>query len=490
MISMHDFEKIRELARNGLKPAKIAAQLSINRKTVTKYLASNSPPCYPKERDGRTREDHFLVYEERVKVLLKPPSELSNVEIFEMIKDEGYKGSERTVQRRIAVLKSERPKERFFEQEYQPGEQSQFDFKESVDIAFHDGVRKVQFVFGTLPCSDKFFIKGYPRTNFECFIDGIHSFFESVGGMTKNIRIDNLSPCVSKVYKGSRRQYTESFERVIRHYGFGVLPCSPGRGNEKGDVERDIRTHAKRIKNLIVNQGTIFSDFNHLNQWLETYIAKRTSDKINDSFEEERKFLLPLPAKDESVLCRIEECTSTSYGTVHVGDYFYSVPDSAIQEKCLIVAGPYDLKVYRKSPRQLVAAHSRLDGDSILLEHVIPSLVRKPQAMVRWAHRDILFQNENLKQFYKKLQKHHEGSAETIFLKCVNLIQYTTLSEISTGMELIMGEEFFENPYEDLRCLLLGERRPDNVTNISARLEQQKLNPNLKDFDQLIPKGG
>jgi transposase len=166
MISMHNFEKIRELARNGLKPAKIAAQLGINRKTVSKYLGSNSPPCYPKERDGRTREDHFLAYEERVKVLLRPPSELSNVEIFEMIKDEGYKGSERTVQRRIAELKSAQPKERFFEQEYQPGEQSQFDFKESVDIAFHDGVRKVQFVFGTLPCSDKYFIKGYPRTNF------------------------------------------------------------------------------------------------------------------------------------------------------------------------------------------------------------------------------------------------------------------------------------------------------------------------------------
>ena len=81
-------------------------------------------------------------------------------------------------------------------------------------------------------------------------------------------------------------------------------------------------------------------------------------------------------------------------------------------------------------------------------------------------------------------------SAERIFLKCINLIQYTPLSEITAGMDLIMNGSSFENPYEELRDLLLGDRRPDNVTNISARLGQQKLNPNLKEFDQLIPKGG
>jgi len=490
MITMRDFENIRKLAGEGLRPVQIAAKLGINRKTVSKYLTSNSPPCYPKERDGRTREDHFLAYAERVKTLLTPPSELSSVEIFEIIKEEGYKGSERTVQRRVRELKCIQPKERFFEQEYEPGEQSQFDFKESVELAFQDGVRKVHFVFGTLPHSGKYFIKAYPRTNFECFIDGIHSFFVFIGGMTKNIRIDNLSPCVSKVYKGSRRQYTESFERVIRHYGFGVLPCSPGRGNEKGDVERDIRTHARRIKNLVMNQGVVFSDFKHLNQWLESYIEKRTADKIIIAFEEEKKSLITLANRDEGVLCRIEECTSTSYGTVRLGEYVYSVPDSVIQEKCLIIAGPYDLKIYRKSPRELVATHSRLDGDSILIEHVIPSLVRKPQAMVRWSHKEVLFQDEALRKFYKRLQEHQCVSAESVFLKCVNLIQYVALSEIVIGLDLIMGEGLFENPYEELRDLLLGERRPDNVTNISARLEQQKLNPNLKDFDQLIPKGG
>ncbi|MBK9039027.1 MAG: hypothetical protein IPL83_07690 [Bdellovibrionales bacterium] len=64
-------------------------------------------------------------------------------------------------------------------------------------------------------------------------MDGVHSFFEKIGGQTKNIRIDNLSPCVKRVKKDGGRDYTDAFNRAIKYYDFGVLPCSPGRGNEK-----------------------------------------------------------------------------------------------------------------------------------------------------------------------------------------------------------------------------------------------------------------
>src|SRR5690606_20244628 len=109
---MHDFNKIRELARDGLKASQIALKLSINRKTVSKYLASNSPPSYSK-REGRTKADLFSPFSERVEALLQNKS-LSAVEIYELIKDEGYKGGERTARRRISELKAQSAKERFF----------------------------------------------------------------------------------------------------------------------------------------------------------------------------------------------------------------------------------------------------------------------------------------------------------------------------------------------------------------------------------------
>ena len=488
MINMEKFLKIRALADDGLNHSEIASELKINRKTVSRYLQKNSPPSYQRPRAGRTRKDHFTPYCPRAKELLENPN-MTNVEIFELIKEEGYLGSERTVQRRLREIKGEAPKERFFEQSYEAGEQSQFDFKESVMINFHGGARIVHFVFGTLPYSGRFFIKAFPRKNFECFIEGMHSFFESVGGVTKNIRIDNLSPCVSRVHKGSRRTYTMSFERSINYYGFGVLPCSPGKGNEKGDVERDIQTHVRRMKNLVDNQRMVFLDFSELNSWIESYVEKRITDEIKSSFKEEQKSLRPLAPRDEGVLCRVEESTPNGFGVIRVGDYSYSVADSVIKEKCVVVAGPYDIKIYRKSPRVLVARHTRLDGDSILIEHVLPSLVRKPQAMIRWAHKDILFLNSTYERYYQKLVHLGQG-AQKAFLQSVNLVQHVSVADITSAMELMLSENVVECVYETLRDLLLTERRPNKVIDISYQLEQKKLTPNLKEFDELIPKGG
>ncbi|MHA0110705.1 hypothetical protein ACXYUI_26600, partial [Klebsiella pneumoniae] len=60
-----------------------------------------------------------------------------------LLRKEGYSGSLRTTERRLARLQGEKPKERFFEQVYQPGEQAQFDFKEQVPLPFHEGIRVV-----------------------------------------------------------------------------------------------------------------------------------------------------------------------------------------------------------------------------------------------------------------------------------------------------------------------------------------------------------
>jgi hypothetical protein len=160
-----------------------------------------------------------------------------------------------------------------------------------------------------------------------------------------------------------------------------------------------------------------------------------------------------------------------------------------IKEKCVVVAGPYDIKIYRKSPRVLVARHTRLDGDSILIEHVLPSLVRKPQAMIRWAHKDILFLNSTYERYYQKLVHLGQG-AQKAFLQSVNLVQHVSVADITSAMELMLSENVVECVYETLRDLLLTERRPNKVIDISYQLEQKKLTPNLKEFDELIPKGG
>ena len=489
MVSLYMFHEIRKLKKEGKNNTEIGRILGLYRGTVAKYLKQTSPPEYS-PRDRCTRDDHFGVYQDHVRGWLAKSPGLSAAEVFELLVEEGYRGSYRTLRRRLKGLREGRASERFFEQEYVPGEQSQFDFKERIKIPFWDGVREIYLHFGTLPYSGKFLVQGYPGKNFECFMDGIDAFFRFVGGMSENIRIDNLSPCVSKVLSGDRRKYTGVFQRAIAYYGFGVLPCSPGRGNEKGDVERDIRTHAKRIENLIALQDLKFESFKELNLWLIEYCEKRTTGKIAEKFLLEKPELHGLLERKVSVLSRIEERTATAYGMIKLDESTYSVPDEAIEKRCQIILGIESVTIEILETGKVVAVHPRAQGggrvDSILLEHVLPSLCRKPRAMLRWCHKEALFPTPSYRKLYQKLKREQSFGVEQDYLKILNLIQHTSFAELTIAIELAL-ESGHGGIADKIRDLILVEHHPHNVIDINSHLNQPKLNIELGDYNTLIP---
>jgi transposase len=493
MVSTYMFQQIRKLRSEKMSQAAIARKLGINEKTVAKYLSSNTPPCY-KKREAPTRGDPFLGFEEKVRQWLTRTPALTDMEIFELLRSEGYSGSERTINRRMKSIRTPESKERFFEQEYIPGEQAQFDFKEKVELPFIDGPRIAHLHFGTLPYSNTCHVRAYPFKNFECYMDGIHCFFEKIRGITKNIRFDNLSPCVKKVLEGSDRLYTDDFNRAIDYYGFGCLPCAPGKGSDKGDVERDIRTFASRIKNRISHECLIFSDWDQLNSWLAEYMKERETEDSRLKLIDEQARLSPLPSREDGVLCQIQEGLASPHGSIRIGKSSYSVPDVMIGETCRSIIGAYDVRITRigsgYGDKNTVIHPRKPDGEhSLVLDHVLPSLVRKPHALVRWAHRAILFPSPVCDQFYSRLQKIEGYGAEREYLRAINLIHHTTLPEIIAGMELVL-ETQSQKLFDDLRTLLLGERRPAEIIDITSRFNQNPLQPELSQYDSLIPKKG
>ena len=138
-----------------------------------------------------------------------------------------------------------------------------------------------------------------------------------------------------------------AFERAINYYGFGVLPCRPAKGSDKGDVERDIRTYANRISNYVKNRGLVFKDWDAFNAFLAGYAETRQTERSKEKLKEEALFLEPLAARDDDVLCRIELTPATAYGTVRLGKSAYSVPDKAIAAPCRVVSGPYGVRIWR-----------------------------------------------------------------------------------------------------------------------------------------------
>ena len=495
MVSPYMFNQTRKLSKQGMSQAAIALKLGLDPKTVAKYLESNTPPKYkPRDPLTPTRENPFKGFEQKVQGWLARTPTLTDMEIFELLVPEGYRGSERTINRRVKSVRHQKNNERFFEQEYSPGEQAQFDFKESVELLFVDGPRISHLHFGTLPYSDTTHVRAYPFKNYECYIDGLHCFFEKIGGLTEHIRFDNLSPCVKKVLAGIDRLYTNDFNRAIIYYDFKCLPCEPGKGNQKGDVERDIRTFASRIKNRISHDGIIFRDWEHLNQWLNQFMLERVKPESLEKLKIEQAHLSPLPPREEGVLCKIQDGLGPPLGGIRIFNSVYSIPDSLIGKPCHTVIGAYEVRISLigagYSDKTVIIHPRKPDGQhSLKLEHVLPSLVRKPHAMVRWAHRKILFPLPVCEKYYTRLQKIEGYGAEREYLRSINLIHHTTLSEITTAMELVLETNTL-TLFDDLRMLLLGERRPADVVDITSRLGQSPLQPELSRYDSLIPKSG
>jgi transposase len=482
MVTKYMFNRVRELHAGGMSGRAIARELSLNRKTVDRFIKSNTPPSY-KERCSPTREDPCEPFMDRIKALLAASPDSKAFDLFVLLKDEGYLGSMRTLERRVAVIKSERPKERFFEQNYVPGEQAQFDFKEKVTLPFIDGEKIVHLHYGTLPYSDFFSIKGFPNKTFEAFMEGVHAFFDAAGGMSENIRFDNLSPCVKKVLKGNKRIYTDRFKKALDYYDLGDLPCAPAKGNEKGDVEREIRTQTRRIRKRIELTGRVFADFDDLNVWLTEYSMLFRTPAIQSKYAEEKVRLKPLPPREDSVLCQVLFTKASPFGTVAINKSSYSVPDSLIGVECKLVLDAFRLRVYQAGQgSKLIADHPRVESEDhhIELSHVLPSLVRKPHAMVRWAHKEILFPSDSFHKYFAYLGHLYPEAQEREYLKTINLIQYVTLSDIEIAIDIVRKASS-KHPFDDAKTLLLSTKEP------LQPIEQTPLKPTLATYDFFIP---
>ena len=485
MLSRYMFQRIRELVQEGKNNTEIARVLGVDRKTVRKYRSSNAPPKYTK-RSAPTRVDPLAEFAERARFLFHE-HDLDGSAVYVQLREEGYTGSERTVQRRVASWRREQPLERYFEQRYDPGEQAQFDFKEKITLPFYDGDRIVYLFFGTLPYSDFFCIRGFPSLCYEAFAEGMHTFFEAAGGLTRNIRIDNLSPCVSKVYRGMKRDYTSAFVRAIDYYGFKVLPCNRGRGNEKGDVEREIRTRMNHIRNRQRVSGRKFRDFDDLNTWLQKFCECHQNGTKGDYLDRERASLLPLPARSEEVVSTIERVSISSFGTARSERLkaSYSVPDNFIGSSCTLTITPFQVTIRRAgNGGDLAAVHQRRESGkhSILLEHALPSLIRKPQAMVRWRHRDILFPSPVFRRYLARLRSDNPDQAEIEFLRAINLVQFVSLDEIGVAMDLAMTSEATELFSEVKQLLLGGGHKPNE-----KQCDQRPIQTDLTIYDHFIP---
>ena len=172
--------------------------------------------------------------------------------IFERLCAEyGFEGGESTVRDYVRRRRQELGlKEVYLPLQFRPGESMQVDWGE---VVVFDESRecevKVPMFAARLAYSTDMFVRVYPHSRMEAFLDGLRRSFEHFGGVPKEIVLDNTRTAVKRFIGWDGREETDAFLSFRTYYVVRSRFCNPGSGHEKGLVE-NLVGYARR--NLLV----------------------------------------------------------------------------------------------------------------------------------------------------------------------------------------------------------------------------------------------
>ena len=204
----------------------IAQTLRMCTKTVARILngAEAKPQPRASELDpfARLIEEWYRRY----------PS-LRAAQIRERLASYGWRGSYRNLCRFTEKYRKKRRKA-YHELEFLPAEVAQVDWMEA-RLPFG---RVCGFAF-ILAWSRYLFVRFYPRSSMEFFLDGHVNAYDEIGGAARCNWYDNLASVV--VRRKPELAFNAQFVDYMSHMGVAIHACNPGKGNEKGRIERAIR---------------------------------------------------------------------------------------------------------------------------------------------------------------------------------------------------------------------------------------------------------
>jgi transposase len=293
---MLDPEKLATIRRlyfaEHWKIGTIAAELGVHRDTVR--AAVETDPLHQPRRLRPSRLDPYVPF---LRETLEQYPRLRATRLLGMIRQRGYQGS---IQRLRSVVARLRPalREPFLRLVTLPGEQAQVDWAHFGEVLVGRAKRKLSCFVMTLSFSRALFLEFFFDQSQENFFRGHVAAFEFFGGVARVILYDNLKSAVLE-RQGSAVHFHPRLIELCSHYHFQPRPCAPGKGNQKGKVERAIRYVRESFF-----EGTRFTTLEELNArawaWRDRVAHGRpwpddATRTVSDVFAEEKARLLPLP---------------------------------------------------------------------------------------------------------------------------------------------------------------------------------------------------
>ena len=350
----------------------IATALGVHHQTVRRAIELDTRPLRRARRASTL--DPFLPF---IRDTRAQYPRLRATRLHEMLRQRGYPGSARQVRRLVRHLRPTVPARVYRRVVTLAAEQAQVDWGTFGTIPIGRGVRTVSgFVM----------VLGYSRARFalftldqtlESFLRGHVAACEAFGGSARTLVYDNLRSAVLD-RRGTAIQFHPRLLELAGHYHFAPQPCTPGRGNEKGQIERQIQylRHAFFAARPLREVDDLNTQFR---RWRDEVAYARRHPEHRDRtvaevFAEEQPRLLPLPAHPfATALMRAVRSGKTPY--VRFDRNSYSIPHTCVRHPLTLLASATTVRLVDGTTE--VARHRRSygTGETIELpEHILVPL--------------------------------------------------------------------------------------------------------------------
>lgn len=408
MITYSQYTNIHRLRHeNKLHIARIASEMSLDEKTVSKWLARKRF----ERRKGQGRSSKLDPHKPLIKSRLEKHP-YSAQQIFQLLCEEGYTGGYTIVKEYVRKMRPRTP-DAYLTLSFAPGENAQVDWGSFGNVPVGNTRRQLSFFVMVLSYSRLMYVEFTLSQKQEHFLQCHENAFLYFGGIPQKVMIDNLKTGVLEHKRGEPALINPRYADYARHCGFEVVACNPREPQEKGRVENAVG-YVK--KNFL--QGLRIDDFAHLaapaKRWLGEVANIRIHRQTNQTpvalWEKEKPHLqaLPLNPCDIGTPMRLR-ASSTFRLTIDTNRY--SVP--AEYASHFLDVRLYANKILAWHEGQLVAEHVRSygrGGDFENPDHPRALLAQRHRARLQKNLQLFLQLGPNSEVFYQEMHKRRLNS--------------------------------------------------------------------------------
>ena len=404
MISFAQYTEMHFLRKQeGLTINQIAEKMSLNSRTVSKWLARERY----EGRRNKGRSGKLDPHKATIRAWLEKHS-YSAQQIFQrLIEDGDYHGGYTIVKEYVRKVRP-RPSKAYLSLSFAPGESAQVDWGHCGTVAVGNTRRNLSVFVMALSYSRQMYIEFTLSQKQEHFLGCHQNAFEYFGGVPQSIMVDNLKSAVLEHKRGEAPRWNPGYAAFAADYGFNIVACNPRSPQEKGRVENAVG-YVK--KNFLA--GRSFRDFAHIGPvargWLDQTANRRvhraTGKTPHEMWEQEQAQLPALPLNPPDT-ARVLRQRATSTFRLCIDTNRYSVPAEYAGHYLDIHLYAEEIIIYHEG--QLIARHRRdysRHADHENPDHARALLAQRHTARRHKELQSFLQLGEHAEAFYQGLRE-------------------------------------------------------------------------------------